>query len=106
MQPNRHPQRVAEASLEHARETKAPLYAERGVPEYWIVDAGARRVEVYSLKAGAYQPALSLRGGAAHHAESLRSHPLPRDHARTRCSAASEFAASDAVDHSTVTFRE
>jgi len=49
---------VAESSLDHDRETKAPLYAESGVPEYWIVDAGARRVEVYLLEAGVYKPAL------------------------------------------------
>jgi Uma2 family endonuclease len=62
--PDQHPDKafliveVAESSLEHDRETKAPLYAESGVPEDWIVDAGARRVEVYLLEAGAYQPAL------------------------------------------------
>ncbi len=38
---------VAESSLEHDRQTKAPLYASTGVPEYWIVDVVARCVEVY-----------------------------------------------------------
>lgn len=37
---------VAESSLEHDRNTKAPLYAESGVREYWIVDLTTRTVEV------------------------------------------------------------
>lgn len=39
---------VAESSLDHDRETKAPLYARAGVPEYWIVDVAARVIEVHS----------------------------------------------------------
>jgi Uma2 family endonuclease len=38
---------VSESSLAHDRETKAPLYAESGVPEYWIVNVKARAVEVF-----------------------------------------------------------
>jgi Uma2 family endonuclease len=38
---------VAESSLDYDRETKAPLYAAAGVPEYWIVDVAARAIEVY-----------------------------------------------------------
>jgi Uma2 family endonuclease len=37
---------VAESSLNYDRETKAPLYAAAGVPEYWIVDVAARVIEV------------------------------------------------------------
>lgn len=50
---DRHPDRaflvieVADSSLDHDRETKGPLYASSGVPEYWIVDVKARRVSVY-----------------------------------------------------------
>src|SRR5262245_54823429 len=50
---DRHPDRalliieVAETSLDHDRETKCPLYASSGVPEYWIIDVNARIVEVY-----------------------------------------------------------
>ena len=29
------------------REVKAPLYAEHGVPEYWLVDIPAATIEVY-----------------------------------------------------------
>jgi len=46
---------VADSSLDHDRETKAPLYASSGVPEYWIVDVKARRVSVYdTITAGRY----------------------------------------------------
>jgi Uma2 family endonuclease len=49
---DRHPDRafliveVAESSLAYDRDTKAPLYALAGVPEYWIVDVSSRVVEV------------------------------------------------------------
>jgi Uma2 family endonuclease len=38
---------VAESSLEYDRSTKLRLYADQGVPEYWIVDVVSRRIEVY-----------------------------------------------------------
>ena len=38
---------VAQSSLAYDRGTKLRLYAEQGVPEYWIVDVIARRIEVY-----------------------------------------------------------
>ena len=38
---------VAESSLKYDRGTKLRLYAEQNVPEYWIVDVGSRRIEVY-----------------------------------------------------------
>lgn len=50
---DRHPDKafllveVAESSLLYDRETKGPLYAASGVPEYWIVNVNSRRVEVY-----------------------------------------------------------
>ena len=48
-----HPQRadllieVAEGSLAYDRGPKLRVYAEAGVPEYWIVNLTARRLEVY-----------------------------------------------------------
>jgi Uma2 family endonuclease len=36
------------------RRRKGDLYARYGVPYYWIVDADARAIEMYSLAAGAY----------------------------------------------------
>jgi Uma2 family endonuclease len=38
---------VAETSLAYDRSTKLRLYAEAGIPEYWVVDCAAESVEVY-----------------------------------------------------------
>ena len=38
---------VAESSPAYDRATKAPLYAECDVDEYWIVDVNAQRIELY-----------------------------------------------------------
>jgi Uma2 family endonuclease len=38
---------VAETSMRYDRTTKLRLYAEAGVPEYWIVDCIAESIEVY-----------------------------------------------------------
>jgi Uma2 family endonuclease len=46
---------VAESSLTEDRRDKGALYAEAGIPEYWIVDAARERVEVHSeIVEGAY----------------------------------------------------
>jgi len=37
---------VASSSLRRDQKVKAPIYAEAGVPEYWIVDVAAAAVEV------------------------------------------------------------
>jgi Uma2 family endonuclease len=47
---------VASSSLHYDRSVKAALYAESGVPEYWLVDVVHRAVEVYSRPVkGKYQ---------------------------------------------------
>lgn len=38
---------VARTSGRYDRDTKGPLYAEMGVPEYWVVDVTARSITVY-----------------------------------------------------------
>ena len=38
---------VADTSLRYDREIKGPLYAQKGIREYWVVDVNARRVDVY-----------------------------------------------------------
>ena len=38
---------VAETSLRYDRSTKLRLYAESGIPEYWIVDCAAESVEIH-----------------------------------------------------------
>ena len=37
---------VAESSLAYDRSTKLRLYAEAGIPEYWVVDCLAESVEI------------------------------------------------------------
>jgi Uma2 family endonuclease len=43
---------LSEARIDRVR--KRDLYARFGVPEYWVVDPEADRVEVYRLRGGAY----------------------------------------------------
>jgi Uma2 family endonuclease len=38
---------VADSSLAYDRTTKMRLYAESGIPEYWIVDCTAETIEIY-----------------------------------------------------------
>src|SRR5256885_5882016 len=38
---------VADSSLAYDRSTKMRLYAEAGIPEYWVVDCNAEAIEVY-----------------------------------------------------------
>lgn len=38
---------VADTSAEHDRTVKLPLYARHGIPEVWIVDLQAKRLDVY-----------------------------------------------------------
>lgn len=54
-----HPERaellieVAESSLARDRGLKLQIYAENGVPEYWVVNLVNHRIEVYSEPSGA-----------------------------------------------------
>ncbi len=42
--------------LERDRFVKRGLYAENGVREYWIVDADAKTIEVFTLRGNEYEP--------------------------------------------------
>jgi Uma2 family endonuclease len=54
---------VAESSLAYDRSTKLRLYAEAGIPEYWVVDTAAESVEVYRAPGiGGYQDASRVTG--------------------------------------------
>jgi Uma2 family endonuclease len=55
---------VAESSLAEDRRDKGTLYAEAGIPEYWIVDTARERVEVHSeIVEGAYSRITPLGRG-------------------------------------------
>ena len=54
---------VAESSLAYDRSTKLRLYAEAGIPEYWVVDCGAESVEVHRTpEGGGYRDTSPLAG--------------------------------------------
>jgi Uma2 family endonuclease len=56
---------VAETSLRYDRTAKLRLYAEAGVPEYWVVDCAAETVEIHRGPAGTagYRDVVLARGG-------------------------------------------
>lgn len=55
---------VSLSSLRKDRKVKAPLYAENGVPEYWIVDVRGGAIEVYrEPRDGVYRAVATYRGG-------------------------------------------
>ena len=57
---------VAETSLRFDRSTKLGLYAETGVPEYWIVDCVAEAVEIYRAPDGdRFRDVVRVTGAAA-----------------------------------------
>ena len=43
---------VAETSLAYDRSVKLRLYAEAGIPEYWVVDCATESVEIYRTPVG------------------------------------------------------
>ena len=43
---------VSDTSLRCDRELKLPLYADAGIPEYWIVDVQGREIEVHTNPSG------------------------------------------------------
>jgi Uma2 family endonuclease len=43
---------IADTSINYDRTVKGPLYAQAGIPEYWLVNLKASIVEVYSNPAG------------------------------------------------------
>lgn len=56
---------VADSSLDYDRTTKAPLYAEAGIPEYWIVNLAEDRVEIYrNPSQGRYRDTSVLEPGS------------------------------------------
>ena len=56
---------VADSSLAYDRYTKLRLYAESGIPEYWVVDCTAETIEVYRTPSADGYPDVSRVAGAA-----------------------------------------
>ncbi len=55
---------VADTSLRHDRRDKSTLYAEAGIPEYWIANIKERVVEVFSEPVnGTYQKTWTAKAG-------------------------------------------
>src|SRR5262245_40726415 len=56
---------VAETSLSYDRTTKLRLYAEAGIPEYWVVDCAAESIEIYRTPgASGYRDVSRIPGAA------------------------------------------
>jgi Uma2 family endonuclease len=81
---------VSDSSLRYDMKTKMPLYAQYGVPEYWIIDIGGKRLRVFRRpKNGRYEEQLELSTpgvmpiaslpGVTVDLSSLFRHPTPRD---------------------------
>lgn len=65
---------VAESSLDYDREVKSRIYAESGIPEFWLVDLADRSVSCCTdPRGGAYQ---KIR--RCHRGQSLAPELLPR----------------------------
>jgi Uma2 family endonuclease len=55
---------IAESSLGYDRNTKLPLYAKAGIPEYWIVDLIHREIVVHrEPNRGRYRRVQHLKHG-------------------------------------------
>jgi len=70
---------VAETSLAYDRSTKRRLYAEAGIPEYWVVDCAAETIEVHRGPGPDGYRDVSLVVGAA----TLRPQAFPEVELRT-----------------------
>ena len=51
---------LSPTSTAYDRTTKSHRYATLGIPHYWIVDPGSRRVECYRREGAMYQPITSV----------------------------------------------
>jgi Uma2 family endonuclease len=61
----------------HDRRVKFHLYAEAGVPEYWLVDPIACTIEIYVLRGQAYAPLGPFNAGDIAYSEQLPEFTLP-----------------------------
>ncbi len=69
---------IGDTPLAYDRDIKLRLYAETGIPEYWVVDASAEVVEVHRGPApGGYGETRRLTGGATVSPEAFPDIALP-----------------------------
>lgn len=57
---------VAHSTIQYDRKVKGPIYAEAGIPEYWIINLKARKIEVHlspDQEENTYQTILSYADG-------------------------------------------
>jgi Uma2 family endonuclease len=54
---------LSPSTLRIDRSVKLQLYAQHGVPHYWIVDPDARTIEAYALREGAFELVGRAAGG-------------------------------------------
>lgn len=71
---------VSDTSLAYDKNVKLPLYAKAGIPEVWIVDLPARKVEVYADPAfGGYRSFREAGPGGHVRSETVEGLALPVD---------------------------
>ena len=65
---------VADTSASYDREVKVPLYAQAGIPEVWLINLQAGRIEVYAHPQGkAYQQRVEVSADATFTSPTLAS---------------------------------
>lgn len=63
---------VADSSIDYDRDVKLPIYAENGIPEYWLINLNQKEIEAYREPAGnAYRLRELLRSGDLIKAQSV-----------------------------------
>lgn len=63
---------VADSSIDYDRDVKLPIYAENGIPEYWLINLNQKEIEAYREPAGnAYRFRELLRPGDLIKAQSV-----------------------------------
>jgi len=71
---------VSDSSLAYDRDVKLPLYARAGIPEVWIVNLAARRIEIHRRPAeGKYAIVVNVARGESARCESAREIVLAAD---------------------------
>lgn len=79
-----HPELVVEvispSSKSYDRITKREYYAALGVPEYWIVDIDAKKIERLRLSVGGYETAQTASGAAVFRPTGFKGLKIPLAH--------------------------